>query len=159
LSNRKSIFNASKARWSGAGALLAVLLLLPGASCEDPGRASAGGEVPEAGFHGRILPDGQTIEIVASIPPRHHAYLDAGDEGNLIPIGFDWQDLTPEPVALSMPTGERDEDVKARVLRGDGRFQFQHSTVSPGVQVRVRSQICDEDRGVCYRPTWNEVEL
>ncbi|MEQ9367074.1 MAG: hypothetical protein RIF32_22760 [Leptospirales bacterium] len=127
-------------------------------------RAGAGGpgDVPTAAVSAQVNPDGRA-SIRIDVPSRHHAYLDAGEHGNLIPIGFDWQGLTPEPKTVQAPAGEHDEEVKAQVLRGSGTFVFEggseQAPTFAGRSLRVRSQICDEDKGICYRPTWTEVSL
>lgn len=144
-------------------ALLITLLAAFGVTrCDgDASNERAAGDVPAAAFAARVLGDGQ-VEINVNVPSRHHAYLDAGEYGNLIPLAFDWQGLTPEPKITAAPTGEHDEEVKARVLRGNGRFVFQFAPPAPDLQgrtIKVRSQICDEDKGICYRPTWTDVSL
>lgn len=139
-----------------------------GTACsDDSAPASSGGfnDVPDVTLSGRILSDDKLVEIEVDVPNRHHAYLDAGEYGNLIPIAFEWQGAEPEPKFLMGPSGEQDDEVKAKVLRGLGRFVFeikaeqiaQLESASPAL--RVRSQICDEDKGICYRPTWNELKL
>ncbi|MCR9144662.1 MAG: protein-disulfide reductase DsbD N-terminal domain-containing protein [bacterium] len=149
-----------------AALLLATLIAMGAATCDDApeSRASAGGpgDVPAALISGRTLDDGRAA-INVDVPSRHHAYLDAGKHGNLIPIGFDWQGLSPEPEQVTAPVGERDEDVQAQVLRGSGTYVFkaggENAPPFAGRSLRVRSQICDEDKGICYRPTWTDVKL
>lgn len=138
--------------------------LLATAACDGESKAGARGpgDVPAAAISGRVLENGQA-EIRVDVPSRHHAYLDAGEFGNLIPVGFDWQGLSPEPQAVSAPEGVRDDEVKAQVLRGQGSFVFaaggEGAPEFAGRSLRVRSQICDEDKGICYRPTWTDVTL
>lgn len=126
-----------------------------GSADETKSRATAP-LVPAAEFTGRTLDDGR-IQITAVVPDRHHAYLNSGDDGNLIPIFFQWDGPAPEPVTT--PPGERDEDVKATVLRGQGVFVFQPGADGAPEGVKVQSQVCDEDKGICYRPLWQDVSL
>lgn len=166
--NSSNIPVGGSARLTLAAALTGLLLsgmILSGCDGDSP-RAGAGapGDVPAAAISGRVLENGHA-EINVQVPSRHHAYLDAGEHGNLIPIGFDWQGLTPEPATVQAPTGEHDDEVKAQVLRGNGIFVFEsgaENAAAPalaGRTLKVRSQICDEDKGICYRPTWTEVSL
>ena len=154
MSNRKS--------YQITATICFVLLTLGTAACDQGAAGSGGpGDIPEATFSARALPDG-SLEIQAQIPPRHHAYLDAGDHGNLIPIAFDWQGLEPAPEKVSTPAGVRDDAVGAQVLRDGGRFVFKAGADAEdlnGKTVKVRSQICDEDKGICYRPTWTDVRI
>lgn len=103
------------------------------------------------------LADGK-LHVHLSIPSRHHAYLDAGREGNLIPVTFDWkgwgENPAESPKAIQSPAGDVDADSGARVLRGEGTYVFQPKTNPSLQEFRVRVQICDEVKGVCYRPAW-----
>ncbi|MCB1325137.1 MAG: hypothetical protein KDK35_07925 [Leptospiraceae bacterium] len=106
-----------------------------------------------------------TIQVTVDIPPGHHAYLDSGDRGNLVPISFDWsavsEVLPATPSLEQVPEGDRDEDVGARVLRGQSRFVFAvpDAQALKGSQIQVTSQICDEEVGLCYRPEQNELTI
>lgn len=106
----------------------------------------------------------KTVTIQITVPTDHHAYLDRGSEGNLVPISFDWSSLsldkTAEPALRSAPKGVFDKTVKATVLRGSGTFQFETAAESiAGKTIRVQSQICDDIQGICFRPEFNEVTL
>src|SRR5215470_7783364 len=53
-----------------------------------------------------------TLRIAVQIPPDHHGYLDAGDEGFFIPLSFAFPSLErqgTQVVMVSHPAGERDE--------------------------------------------------
>ena len=105
------------------------------------------------------------IQITVEIPPGHHAYLDSGDRGNLVPISFDWsavsEILPAGPTMEHMPDGARDEDVGARVVRGQSRFVFHvpDAQALQGTRIQVTSQICDEEIGLCYRPEQNDLTI
>ncbi|MBW7858467.1 MAG: hypothetical protein H3C43_09290 [Leptonema sp. (in: Bacteria)] len=102
------------------------------------------------------------LSVVMQVPERHHAYLDSGRDGNLIPVTFDWKNLgllEADLQSTEMPSGELEPDTGARVLRGEGRFSFElPQSVNNQAQFRVRVQICDEVKGICYRPVWHEVQ-
>ncbi len=159
------VFPVPALRAALTGLMLAALLGLS-AGCNDDSSAPASSgfnDVPDVTLTGRVLADRQQIEIEVDVPSRHHAYLDSGKYENLIPIAFDWQAGSPE--LTTAPAGEQDDDVNAKVLRGKGRFVFAvqadqiAALTDASPAVRVRSQICDEDKGICYRPTWNELKL
>lgn len=104
---------------------------------------------------------GGKLQVQFQVPSRHHAYLDEGREGNLIPISFDWQGWSEKDAplkAVQLPPGEPDADSGARVLRGEGTFVFEPRHTPPQTDFRVRVQICEEVKGVCYRPTWIAVK-
>jgi hypothetical protein len=124
--------------------------------------------MPEATIQSNI--NENKINIIINIPLNHHAYLDKGEEGNLIPISFDWSDFiqkkifTDEPILISKPNGIYDKEVKATVLRGEGKFEFQlPEIVQPkdlkNNLLKVKIQICNEISGICYRPKIYEVRL
>lgn len=141
--------------FAAAFALLSAGLTLPG--CK-PERARP--EAPHPEVTARVL--GETgLEVLVAVPPGHHAYLDRGDMEVLIPISFDWALTGANPALSTRPNGERDETVGATVLRGAGRFVFESAAPETlrGKIVRVQSQICNEEKGVCYRPTVQEIEL
>lgn len=102
------------------------------------------------------LVDGK-LQVQVRVPARHHAYLDEGREGNLIPVGFDWQSWSAKDAplqTLQSPTGELDPESGAHVLRGEGTYLFQAKQTPTQTDFRVRVQICEEVKGVCYRPAW-----
>lgn len=125
-------------------------------SCKEEKRSS----MPEPSVRA-TLTDGK-LHVQLQIPERHHAYLDGGREGNLIPVTFDWQGWAsgPEqtPKTVQAPLGEEDADSGARILRGEGTFIFQAKETPAPADFRVRVQICDEVKGVCYRPAWYPVK-
>jgi len=105
------------------------------------------------------------IKVIVQIPSDHHAYLDKGKDGMLIPITFDWSDLfTNEPQIISKPEGVFDKDVQATVLRNEGIFEFllpeniSKENITNKI-LKVRVQICNETTGICYRPKIYEVRL
>ena len=108
------------------------------------------------------------LKVNVRVPPDHHGYLDAGDDGLLIPIGFAYQEVTALGIGLTPatgPSGERDEKFKARVLRGDGQFVFSVDgsqaslTKTTTAKVSVRSQICNDKTEVCYPPVTDDVTV
>lgn len=137
---------------TAAAALAAALALC------SPSEHSSG--PPQARISARLLATGEAA-VTVTIPPRHHAYLNSGDSGSLIPVKFDWGAAAAAVEPTESPRGERDETVKALVLRGEGQFRFaiRDSAIRPGQAFRVQSQICNEERGVCYRPVWQDVVL
>ncbi len=114
----------------------------------------------------KLLSESQ-MEILVQIPPKHHAYLDRGDEKNYIPITFDWSShiengtLDEKPVLVKKPTGERNDEAGATVLRGRGNFVFESENFAKlqNKRLKVRTQICDEIKGICYRPEWKKVHI
>jgi len=107
------------------------------------------------------------VQITITIPPGHHAYLDSGKEGNLLPILFDWKPslekniLKATPSVISAPPGVYDDLSKAKVLRGSGNYLFE----LPGegfpdqTEFRVRTQICEEVIGQCYSPVFQNIKI
>ena len=104
---------------------------------------------------------GDTLRIVVEIPPNHHGYLDTGDEGFFIPLSFTFPGLAEQGVQVVMvshPAGERDEVVRATVIRGSGEFVFRleatHTavTVTETLPLRLRYQICNDVTKICYPP-------
>ncbi len=137
--------------------LTSAFLFLP-LSCN--GKKQAEPLVPQATISATMA-DKNVLEVRIQIPAGHHAYLNRGDENNLIPVEFFWDDLlakkllsTP-PRKLSVPAGERDEEFKAQVLRNEGVYTFQlpADRSLKGEALRIRYQICNEAKGICYRPT------
>lgn len=115
---------------------------------------------PEAALSGSILPDGR-ISIEVSVPDKHHAYLDAGREGHLIPVSFTWNlpGQNAAPTAQIKPTGELYEEAGARVLRGHGHWVFQPTGPVDEGEVKIRTQICDEIKGICFPPRTEPLTL
>lgn len=121
---------------------------------------------PQVALQAKLLSD-QRLQVGVAVPKEHHIYLDQGVEGNLLPISFDWRPhiekrlLLQEPRLAAAPPGQKDEKVKATVLRGEGNFLFEAAGLErlSGKELRVRIQICDEIRGICFRPEWKEVPI
>ena len=140
-----------------AGLILTASAL---ASCGEESSGPATPDLPEATLHASILDSGD-IDVRIAVPDRHHAYLDAGREGVLIPVSFDW-DLPGQaaaPKTTVAPIGDMYEDAGARVLRGMGRWVFQPAQGVDTGEVKIRTQICDEVKGVCYPPQKNTLTL
>lgn len=100
------------------------------------------------------------------VPENHHAYLDSGPEGSFIPVAADWAALVKAgsleraPDLASAPAGTLDKDSGAKVLRGTGEFVFKGNLKSlAGKTVQVRTQVCDDLKGICYRPRIQDVTL
>jgi thioredoxin:protein disulfide reductase len=109
-----------------------------------------------------------TLRLAVQIPAHHHGYLDTGDEGFFIPLTFAFPSLEEQGaqvVMLSHPVGERDEIVRATVLRGNGEFTFRVKTTrmpSPSVgalPLTFRYQICNDVTKLCYPPQELTVSL
>ena len=148
--------------------IFTVLIIFVGIICKDP-------ESDKNKTHRSVivLPEIivtiQSVKIIKvniKIPRGHHAYLDRGRDGYLIPISFDWKPLkkngmTKNPILKMKPNGEYDTKNRATVLRGNGVYIFK-SRKEPfpeGGKFRVRSQICDERLGQCYPPVFQEVKI
>ncbi len=104
--------------------------------------------------------DASTVQVSVIVPPGHHAYLDKGVEGNYIPVSVDTSGVGDLRLKDS-PPGELDKEVRAKVLRGMGAFLYEtkDASAAAGKSLRVRSQICDERKGVCYAPRTVEVKI
>jgi len=102
-----------------------------------------------------------TLRIAVEIPPNHHGYLDTGDEGFFIPLNFTFPGLERQGVQIVMvshPIGERDEVVRATVLRGSGEFVLRIETTHAAIRVAetllltFHYQICNDVTRICYPP-------
>jgi thioredoxin:protein disulfide reductase len=102
-----------------------------------------------------------TVSFSVQIPPNHHGYLDRGDEGFLIPFSFSFSQLEEHGVLitpLSRPPGERDEAVRATILRGTGEFIFRFAMqdfivrAPASLPVKLQYQICNDLTNICYAP-------
>lgn len=167
------VFSQSLRRHSGAehsrasraliSLVAALLLAFLSAGCTDSEQSGVSTGTPEATIRATSLQD--TIVVSVSIPRDHHAYLDKGPQGNLIPVSFDWSPalesgkLAGEPSLTEKPEGEQEEKIGALVLRGTGEFKFSGDSPKPGAEVRVRTQICNDVTGMCFRPTWQTVSI
>ncbi|HEY3379360.1 MAG TPA: cytochrome c biogenesis protein CcdA [Armatimonadota bacterium] len=94
-------------------------------------------------------------------PSGHHAYLDAGKDGTLLPIDITLAALAQAGLQVrpvSKPKGEWDGQFAATVLRREGAFRYQvtaPATAQAGTHtyaVTVRSQVCNDANGACYFP-------
>ncbi len=110
--------------------------------------------------------DGESIRIAVRVPQNHHGYLNAGDDGFLIPFTFSFASLEErgarvEPI--SAPEGERDEKVRATVLRGAGEFVFRldlgDSPPPATAEATLRYQICSDTTGICFPPEETRIPL
>ncbi len=121
--------------------------------------------IPSARISATSNQDEGKVIFNVVVPGGHHAYLNRGTEENLIPVSFFWDDLVQsgilsgEPALVSKPQGVYDKEFEAQVLRGQGQFEFKIPSVSKliGKTLRVRSQVCDETRGICYRPVTENI--
>lgn len=99
---------------------------------------------------------GATItRITVEVPADHHGYLDAGDEGLLIPISFTFADPGLVAEEIARPQGTRDEQAHATVLRGRGEFVFRFDAQgvdNPSPNAKLRYQICNDVTNICYPP-------
>jgi thiol:disulfide interchange protein DsbD len=106
------------------------------------------------------------FQILFTIPPEHHAYLDKGDEQMFIPISFDSNNALSAAGLkiddITKPAGVYDSEVKATVLRGKGEFNLTISgakTPPEKIALAVKYQICNDITHQCYRPQTVSVEL
>lgn len=145
--------------------ILITLATLTGTGCGgDNGGGPAG--VPRARIASDIEKGGE-LKITVTIPPGHHAYLDRGREGNLLPVTFYWEDLIrsgvlkAKPRTRQSPPGEEYPTAGARVLRGSGAYVFENPNGRwpTGAKLRIRTQICDEVKGFCYPPRFHVLKL
>lgn len=137
-------------------------------SCSEESAANTP-SVPSAVVTASTAPQNDRLIFKVTVPHGHHAYLNSGDEGNLIPVTFFWESLIEngvlrgKPMQISSPKGVRDEEVQALVLRGTGAYEFQIVKTAAeklkGLSLKVRTQVCDESRGICYRPRTDEVMI
>lgn len=109
-----------------------------------------------------------SFQIGVEVPPDHHGYLDKGDDGLLIPFAFTFAPLEEQGArvaVLSRPPGERDDDVRATVLRGSGTFAFRLETggatwsMDSAVPATLHYQICNDLTNICYPPRTTEIPL
>lgn len=149
--------------WCLTGCLLFPLLAM--AQLPAPGSMVALPEVQAWLLaHERETPSSADIwllRVAVLIPPDHHGYLDAGDDGLYLPLVLTFPGLEARGVQvtlLAQPPGEREEAVHATVLRGAGAFTFRLHTppaVTPPLEtfpLHLRSQICNDRTKLCYPP-------
>lgn len=112
--------------------------------------------------------DSPVVRIIVQVPPDHHGYLDQGDEGLLIPFAFNFSQLISQGIRVTeieRPSGVRDEQSHATVLRGRGQFKFLLDTLPSSFpsnsefSTKMRYQICNDVTNVCYPPRTIEVPL
>jgi len=131
--------------------------------CKDSGQA--GSETDPHAAKSDASFANKTLFVRVNIPPNHHAYLDAGKDGAFIPITIEWKDLIEKsiiaaaPAVKSAPLGVYDSDSGAKVLRGSGEFTFETDSQLAGNSIQIRTQICDDVKGICYRPTTQSVVI
>ncbi len=100
------------------------------------------------------------FSLFVTVPEGHHAYINKGDEGFYIPVEFDFKDLAKggyKVEVLRKPEGEREDMVKATVLRGDGEYRFSIMADTPSpmskiFQIGIQSQICNDITKICFPP-------
>lgn len=149
-----------------AMATLIISLLLP-VACEDSKDQQAKDSSLPSTQISAISSDSGNIQVEVRVPAGFHAYLDRGKEGNLIPVTFFWDDLvqagvlTEKPQTLEAPEGSFDSHFNATVLRGNGIYLFKTKGTAglQGNTIRVQTQICDDAKGICYRPRTDAVKI
>lgn len=129
-------------------------------------------EIPKANLGVTALNTNQwpaQYRLTLTVPKDHHAYLDAGDENAYIPVALD-PDSKLAASGLSInklqkPVGERDDQVKAMVLRGQGDFTLEltqsGSAMIDGATttLELTYQLCNELTNVCFRPQTAQADL
>jgi hypothetical protein len=120
---------------------------------------------PHAAVSEVVLTDGGAV-LRVRVPANHHAYLDKGPAGAFIPIAPDWEGLVKAgriqkaPNLSRSPAGTLDRDSGAMVLRGTGEFEYKGSLQDlAGETIQVRTQVCDDIKGICYRPKTETVTI
>jgi thioredoxin:protein disulfide reductase len=107
--------------------------------------------------------------LTLGVPQDHHAYLDRGEENAYLPVKLDPAGKLAAMGLLignqKLPSGERDTEVKATVIRGVAEYHFELAQ-KPGVQVtaanvplEVKYQLCNDATHVCFRPQIAQVDL
>ncbi|MHB9106427.1 MAG: protein-disulfide reductase DsbD family protein [Armatimonadota bacterium] len=101
------------------------------------------------------------LTIRVTPPAGHHAYLDTGKDGVLLPVEINPSALEQAGIqvrSVSTPKGEWDTQYGATVLRGEGVFRYALTALpaakagSVEYAIEVQSQICNDDTGACYFP-------
>lgn len=143
------------------------LLVLLSLACNKEGPLSLEPTEGEPDAHSassemRLTKTGALLRV--HVPANHHAYLDKGPSGAFIPVTADWEALvkggkiSAAPALLRSPAGTLDKDSGAMVLRGTGEYEYKGSLAElAGLAVQVRTQICDDVKGICYRPKTQNV--
>ena len=114
------------------------------------------------------LEEEYVVRLGILIPPDHHGYLDTGDEGFFLPLSFAFPLLEEQGVRIEMtahPPGERDDIVRATILRSTGEFVFRARAMPPifpsqeTLLVILYYQICNDVTKLCYPPQVSTVSL
>ncbi len=139
--------------WALGFLILVIMILFFCNNCHQDKKEKVGLPTPQI----QKSVENQFIHIQIHVPQDHHAYLDKGKEGNLVPIQFNWKDFPEEPKMIKSPDGIFDEDTGAKVLKNTGIYTFEFSESSRLMNIKdkkltVRIQICNEVTGICYRP-------
>jgi len=140
-----------------------VLILSLVAHAQPDGMASPPSTVVRVAPAALRLEIGKHAEITVRVAPPagHHAYLDAGKEGVLLPIEIDLSTVRQAGIrvrAVSAPKGKWDEQYGATVLRGEGAFRYELTALpvakagTTEYAIEVQSQACDDATGACYFP-------
>ena len=102
-----------------------------------------------------------TLIIRITPPAGHHAYLDTGEDGLLLPIEINLSSLQKAGIqvrSVSVPQGEWDEQFHATVFRREATFKYELRALpwakvgSGKYKINIRSQICQDTTGACYFP-------
>lgn len=117
----------------------------------------------------RFEPDKMTIDadspgkinITVIVPEDHHAYIDRGKEGVLLPVEADFSALERagiRVVQISKPEGVWDDKAEATTFRDNGIFEYR-AEPTPAAEIgeteytiNLRVQICNDITGTCYFP-------
>ena len=99
------------------------------------------------------------FHVLLNIPADHHAYLNQGDEGLYIPIGFDTNNALASVGlyidSIKKPDGLYDSEVKATVIRHSVEFDLILSATKIPPEtfpLAVKYQICNDITHQCFRP-------
>lgn len=142
-------------------ALVLIFAAVPGeAQVRVQGAGSGRPSVSAEVVRGSLVPqaDAVSFRISVEVPRQHHGYLDRGDDGFFIPFAFSFPDLEGTGIRVEMtaaPSGARDDEVRAQVLRGRGEFAFRLAPAPDHggeVAAYLRYQICDDVTRRCYPP-------
>ena len=141
----------------------AIFFLSSSARAQLPGTDSPPATVVRAAPAALSLKAGAPAEFTVRVAPPvgHHAYLDTGKEGVLLPVEISLSALEQAGIrvrSVAKPKGEWDEHYGATVLRREGIFRYQ-LTARPAAKVgtaeyaiEVQSQVCNDATGACYFP-------
>lgn len=108
------------------------------------------------------------LSVRVVVPAGHHAYLDAGKDGSLIPVSIDLSSLARDGFVVTptaFPKGSWEADFQAEVLRGEVIYTYAVSApaganaASRNYAVAVRSQVCNDATGACNFPRTDRLTL